>query len=180
MRPRSTSAEPAAIASAIAGRALRRERELGPDVFLDKYRFETDPKLLQPVAAAVVGLGLDEPPAPDRLAGRELGAIPLVTAMAIEIGLPFVIVRRTRPVGPRASQLEGLYAPGEQLLLVEDVLTDGASALAAIDVLRAAELRVEVAVCVVDCEEGAAEALQEVGVRLLSLLRRVDVQNERR
>jgi len=61
-------------------------------VYLDKYRFETDPALLGPIGAALAELA----PAgglPDRLAGPELGAVPLAAAASLASGIPFLIVR---------------------------------------------------------------------------------------
>src|SRR5579884_1337861 len=59
--------------------------------YVDKYRFQVRPVLLRRVAEA---LGRLVPPGTDRLAGVELGAVPLVTAVALQIDLPFVIVRK--------------------------------------------------------------------------------------
>ena len=53
-------------------------------VYLDKYRFETDPALLGPIGAALAELAPRASRAPDRLAGPELGAVPLAAAAALE------------------------------------------------------------------------------------------------
>src|SRR5512140_1250556 len=60
--------------------------------YLDKWRFETEPALLREIARALASL-LPDPP-PDRLAGVELGGVPLVTALALETGRPYLVVRR--------------------------------------------------------------------------------------
>ena len=52
-------------------------------VYLDKYRFETDPALLGPIGAALAELATASDPPPDRLAGPELGAVPLAAATAL-------------------------------------------------------------------------------------------------
>ena len=52
-------------------------------VYLDKYRFETDPALLGPIGAALAELVAASDPAPDRLAGPELGAVPLAAAASL-------------------------------------------------------------------------------------------------
>jgi orotate phosphoribosyltransferase len=169
---RTSSAGRAAIAAAIAKRALRRDVTPEPGLYLDKYRFETDPALLRPLASAFAGLAFDELPTPELLAGREMGAVPLVTALALETDLPFVMVRRGPPTRTAARQVEGVYEEGQHTTLVEDVVVEGGSALAAVDALRQAGLVTEVAVCVVDLGEGGAEALADVGVRLLALFDR--------
>ena len=63
-------------------------------------------------------------------------------------------------------RIEGVYEPGERVLLVEDVVTAGGAALEAVRALRAAGLVVERALCVLDREEGGAEALAAEGVEL--------------
>jgi orotate phosphoribosyltransferase len=72
-------------------------------------------------------------------------------------------------------QLEGEFAPGERVCLVEDVVTSGGAAAEAVVALRAAGLECDTAVCVVDREEGGADALAEAGVRLHALFRARDV-----
>jgi orotate phosphoribosyltransferase len=62
-------------------------------VYLDKYRFETDPALLGPIGAALAELAAEGAP-PARLAGPELGAVPLAAATALASGIPFLIVRK--------------------------------------------------------------------------------------
>jgi hypothetical protein len=69
---RTSSAGRAAIAAAIAKRALRRDVAPEAGLFLDDYRFETDPALLRPLAAAFAGLAFDEPPTPELLAVVDL------------------------------------------------------------------------------------------------------------
>ena len=167
------------LAAAIAERAMRHDSRIGPEMFLDKYRFETAPGLLRQVAAALARPTFDEIPQPDLLAGRELGAVPLVTALALETDVPFVLVRRVAPAGAPAREVEGAFEPGQTVALVEDVLVEGGSALAAVDALRRAGLRVETAVCVIDQGEGAAEALEDAGVRLRPLFDRDAIQLQR-
>ncbi|MDN5697864.1 MAG: hypothetical protein L0G70_07805, partial [Rubrobacter sp.] len=59
--------------------------------YVDKYLFCTEPALLQELADELSGR---LPEGIDRLAGVELGAVPLVVALALRTGLPYVIVRR--------------------------------------------------------------------------------------
>jgi orotate phosphoribosyltransferase len=64
---------------------------------------------------------------------------------------------------------------GEEVCLVEDVVTSGGAAADAIDALREAGLTCRAAVCVVDREEGGADALARRAVRLHPLFRAQDV-----
>ena len=86
-------------------------------------------------------------------------------------GLPFIIVRGETKEYGTANRIEGPYGAGELVCLVEDVVTSGGALLEAVEAVRAAGLVVRHAVCVVDREEGGADALARVGVRLASLYR---------
>jgi orotate phosphoribosyltransferase len=144
-------------------------------VYLDKYRFETDPSLLRPLAEALAREATRVEPAAERLAGPELGAVPLVTALALQLERPFVIVRGQAKEYGTANRLEGVFEPGERVLLVEDIVTSGGAALEAVFALRDAGLTVENALCVLDREEGGNEALAAVRVSLHPLFVRADL-----
>jgi orotate phosphoribosyltransferase len=143
-------------------------------VYLDKYRFETDPALLGPIGAALAELAAQGAP-PDRLAGPELGAVPLAAAAALASGIPFLIVRKAAKDYATEGLIEGVFEPGERVLAIEDVVTTGGALIAAVEVLRAAGLAIERALCVLDREEGGSEALAALGVRLEPLFRRADL-----
>ena len=144
-------------------------------VYLDKYRFETDPALLGPIGDALGELALAGDPRPDRLAGPELGAVPLAAAAALHSGIPFLIVRKASKGYGTEGLIEGVSEPGERVLVIEDVVTTGGALIAAIEALRAAGLTVARALCVLDREEGGSEALAALGVQLESLFRRADL-----
>jgi orotate phosphoribosyltransferase len=144
-------------------------------VYLDKYRFETDPALLAPLAEALAEQAATHEPGATLLAGPELGAVPLVTALALRDGRPFLIVRGKAKEYGTANRLEGVYAAGERVLLVEDIVTSGGAALEAVFALRESGLVVETALCVLDREEGGRETLAAVGIALHPLFQRAAI-----
>ena len=139
--------------------------------YLDKYRFETRPDLLGALGTAIAAAVREHEPDAVRLAGPELGAVALAAAASLAGGLPFLIVRSQAKEYGTANRLEGVYEEGECVCLVEDVVTSGGAALEAVEALRAAGLRVQNAICVVDREEGGADELARHGVRLRPLFR---------
>jgi orotate phosphoribosyltransferase len=139
--------------------------------YLDKYRFETDPLLLRELGVRLAIVAREAAPQATRLAGPELGAVALAAAASLESGLPFLIVRKEAKEYGTGQQLEGAFAPDEEVCLVEDVVTSGGAAVEAIEALRAAGLRCRIAVCVVDREEGGVDALARHAVRLVPLFR---------
>src|SRR5215510_6126758 len=139
--------------------------------YLDKYRFETRPDLLRALGERLAARIREHEPSAARIAGPELGAVALAAAASLESGLPFLIVRKEAKGYGTANRLEGVFEPGECVCLVEDVVTSGGAAIEAVAALREAGLEVGTAVCVVDREEGGADALARVGVRLRPLFR---------
>src|SRR5580658_10522627 len=132
------------------------------DVYVDVKRAWTDPRrldLLGRALAARVGTT-------DRLAGMELGAVPLVVATALRTGHPFAILRKaTKEYGTR-QPYEGEFRIGDRVLLIEDVSTTGGSSERSIEIIRAAGATVDRALVVIDREAGASPRLAKIGVQL--------------
>lgn len=139
--------------------------------YLDKYRFETEPEMLRDLGERLAATARRVEPHVDRLAGPALGAVALAASAAMASGLPFIIIRGETKEYGTANRLEGPYAPGEVVCLVEDVVTSGGALCDAVEAVREAGLVVRHAVCVVDREDGGADALARLGVRLASLYR---------
>ena len=139
--------------------------------YLDKYRFETLPELLGPIGERLAATVREHEPEAVRLAGPALGAVALAASASLASGLPFVIVRESAKEYGTANRLEGVFAAGDLVCLIEDVVTSGGALAEAVAALRGAGLVVRNAVCVVDREEGGADALARIGVRLRSLYR---------
>ena len=137
--------------------------------YLDKYRFETRPELLGPLGERLAAAAHEFEPAAVRLACPELGAVALAAAASLASGLPFVIVRDEAKGYGTGRRIEGQFEPGELVCLIEDVVTSGGALAEAVAALREAGLEVRNAVCVVDREEGGADALARTGVRLRAL-----------
>ncbi len=139
--------------------------------YLDKYRFETRPDLLQPLGERIAAAVAEHAPDATRLAGPELGAVALAASASLQSGLPFIIVRKAAKEYGTAKRIEGPFEEGECICLIEDVVTSGGALLDSVEALRAAGLVVHTAVCVVDREEGGADALARHAVRLRPLFR---------
>jgi orotate phosphoribosyltransferase len=137
--------------------------------YLDKYRFETVPDLLEALGARLAAKVAEVEPDAARLAGPELGAVALAAAASLASRLPFLIVRAEAKAYGTANRIEGAYAAGERIVLIEDVVTSGGAAADAVRAVRQAGLECRTAICVIDREEGGVDALALVGVRLFSL-----------
>ena len=143
--------------------------------YLDKYRFETQPDLLRELGGRIAARAAGSAPEATRLAGPELGAVALAASASLASGLPFLIVRKEAKGYGTENRLEGDFAEGEEVCLIEDVVTSGGAAAEAVEALREAGLVCRTAICVVDREEGGADALARKAVRLVPLFRAADV-----
>lgn len=141
--------------------------------YIDKYLFETRPDIL-----AELGRRLAErrSPSTTRIAGAELGGVPLAAAAALAADLPFIIVRNARKDYGTARPFEGRLEAGDRVLLVEDVATTGGQVLEAAAVLTAAGAAVEKIVAVLDRGEGAGENIRRAGYEFESLLTARDLR----
>ncbi len=144
--------------------------------YLDKYRFSTRPDLLRALGVAIAEAVREFEPDAVRIAAPELGAVPLAAAASLETGLPFVIVRGAAKAYGTGNRIEGPFAAAERVCLVEDVVTAGGAALEAVEALREAGLEISTVVCVVDREEGGADALARAAVRLRPLFSASEVK----
>lgn len=130
--------------------------------YLDKYRLTTRPEILRRLGVALARM---LPPQTDRVAGPELGAVPLATAVSLESGRPAVFVRRQAKAYGTAASFEGELESGERVVLLEDVLTTGGEAIRAAQALRDFGADLLEIIGVVDREEGAAANIAAAGFR---------------
>ncbi len=140
--------------------------------YLDKYRFETQPDVLR----ALGELFAERVTArTDRIAGAELGAVPLAAAAGMASGKPMVFIRNQKKDYGTAKQVEGLLDAGDNVLLVEDVLTTGGQVLEAATMLQNLGARIERIVAVIDRLEGARENIERAGFTFESLFTTQDL-----
>jgi uridine monophosphate synthetase len=105
------------------------------------------------------------------LAAIPYAALPIGTAVALELGLPLIYPRKEVKAHGTARPIEGEFQPGERAVVLDDLITTGGSKLAAIEPLEAAGLVVRDVVVLIDREQGGGEELAEAGYRLHAVLR---------
>ncbi len=72
----------------------------------------------------------------DNIAGGETAGIPFAALVAERMGLPMTYVRKKPKGYGRNARIEGEMTPGQRVLLVEDLTTDGGSKLGFVDAIR--------------------------------------------
>jgi len=140
--------------------------------YLDKYRFSTDPAVLRALGAMFAErLPVDV----TRLAGAELGGIPLVTAASLASGLPCIFVRNQKKDYGTAKQLEGTLDETDRLVILEDVATTGGQVLEAARVIQDHGATVLAIIATIDREEGARQNIEGAGLAFDALFTATDL-----
>ena len=151
------------------------------DFYLDLRQTLMRPKGVALAGSLVLDL-LRSGPSVDAVGGMAVGAVPLVSAVlaaaaqdpATDRLLGF-FVRKEKKAHGLGRQLEGGFAAGQTVALLEDTTTTGGSTLEALEIVEAAGGKVARVICLVDRGEGAAEAFSDRGVELEAIFHREDL-----
>lgn len=134
-------AELAWLRKIIAERALTRGDYIlaggaRSDYYIDKFRLFADPHVLRRIARLFTPIIAELNP--DLVAGTELGGVVVATAVSQLSGIPMIAVRKKpKAYGAFANEyVEGPFADGQHVLLLEDVVTNGRDLLSAASRLR--------------------------------------------
>jgi len=106
----------------------------------------------------------------DRIGAIPYAGLPLGVAASLAGNVPLIYPRREEKGYGTRRRIEGLFRSGERVVVIDDIVTDGASKLEAVQPLEAAGLVVKDLVILVDREQGGRELLAAKGYTLHSLL----------
>lgn len=111
----------------------------------------------------------------DAIGGLTLGADPISYAIAYASAqtdepVRAFTVRKEAKAHGAGRQVEGPYNQGDRVVVIEDVITTGGSAIRAIEVLRAHGAQILGVLALVDREEGGRQAIESQGLSVISLV----------
>jgi len=106
----------------------------------------------------------------DRIAGIPYAGLPLAVAASLAGRIPLIYPRREDKSYGTRRRIEGAFTPGERVVLIDDIITDGASKFEAIRPLEEAGLTVRDLVILIDREQGGRELLLAKGYALHAIL----------
>ena len=140
---------------------------------------------LHPRGALIIGHLLLNllPEGTNAIAGLTLGADPIVSSVSIvsalgESPIPGIIIRKEAKGHGTQAFLEGpVLNEGSHVVVVEDVVTTGQSAMKAIERLRGAGYESNLVLSLVDRQQGGAEYYAQQGIEFQSLFTIQDIQN---
>jgi len=137
-------------------------------VYIDLRVLVSYPKVLKQVAKAY--LSVLEKLKFDRMAAIPYTAIPIVCAISFYNNKPWLYTRKEVKDYGTKKPFEGEYKVGERVVLIDDMITTGASKIEAIKPLVEAGLVIKDIVVLFDREQGGGEFLEEKGFKLHPVL----------
>lgn len=147
------------------------------------FYFDCKPTTLDPEGMNLIGsiiFDMLEDSEVTAAGGMTLGADPIANALSLisyQRGKPiksFIVRKDVKGHGTK-SKIEGDVRPGENVVIIDDVITTGASTIAAIERAKEERLVIDRVIVLIDREEGALENIEKYIKRVDSILTRTDI-----
>ncbi|KAG5329146.1 UMPS synthase, partial [Acromyrmex charruanus] len=137
-------------------------------IYFDLRMVISHPKLMLKLAKALWTL-VDNPAKVSRICGVPYTALPLATLISVEEKIPMLMKRKEAKSYGTKKLIEGIFLPGENCVIIEDVITSGSSILETVDVLKKENLSVTEAYVLIDREQGGKKNLENHEIKVKSL-----------
>ncbi|VDM55909.1 unnamed protein product [Angiostrongylus costaricensis] len=139
-------------------------------IYIDLRRVISNPRTLHLVAQAVCDFVIAKGLVYDCVVGVPYAALPLATHVSNILDVPMLMKRKESKSYGTRKLVEGVYATGDTVLLIEDVVTTGESVRETAEALREEGLMVTDAIAVLDRQQGATENLADDEIDFHSIL----------
>lgn len=153
------------IGAVKCGRFTLKSGALSP-IYIDLRESISYPKLLKDLSEKIweksKGLAFD------RLCGVPYTALPIASILSAKYEVPMILRRKERKEHGTKKLIEGAYQNGDLCLILEDLVTTGASIFETIEPIEEAGMKVQDAIAFLDREQGGSFRLEERGCRLHS------------
>jgi orotate phosphoribosyltransferase/uridine monophosphate synthetase len=106
----------------------------------------------------------------DLVAGIPFGGLHLATAFSLRSGTPLIYLPPASNGQGQGAPIEGVYEPGQTVLIIDDLITGGRSVIQTTERLLAADLFVQDALVLIDRQQGGHARLKRQGINLVSIL----------
>jgi len=142
-------------------------------IYLDLRKTFTFPHVLRQVAE-LLWLQV-QPLYYDLICGVPLTALVFASSLAMKQQLPMIVCRKERKSYGKQNRIEGEFFPDQHCVVIEDLITSGASLLETIEPLKEESLVVTDIVCLLDRQQGGRERLEERGYRVHPVFQLTDM-----
>jgi uridine monophosphate synthetase len=106
----------------------------------------------------------------DRIAGIPYGSLPTATGLSLLLHYPMIYPRKEVKAHGTRRLIEGHYEAGETVVIVDDILITGKSAIEGAGKLESSGLKIKDIVVLIDHEEGVKERIKAEGYNAYSVL----------
>ena len=137
-------------------------------IYIDLRIIISYPQLLKQIASLL--WAKIKPLSFDLLCGVPYTALPIATAICVAHDIPMVMRRKESKDYGTKKMIEGVFQAGQTCLIIEDVISSGASILETVDPLEKEGLRITDAIVIINREQGGENKLKDKGINLHSLL----------
>ena len=139
-------------------------------IYIDLRVLVSYPKVLKKISEAMIQIIKAEKLHFDVIAGIPYTALPIATAISISENWPMVYARKEVKDYGTKKKIEGVYTKGQTALIIDDLITNGASKFETIEPFEASGVKVKDFVILVDREQGGARLLAEKGYKMYSVI----------
>lgn len=136
--------------------------------YIDLRKIISNPQIFHQILSAYADILKDL--SFDRIAGIPYGSLPTATGLALRLNRPMIFPRKEVKAHGTRRLIEGNFHPGETVVVVDDILISGKSAMEGAEKLKSAGLNVHDIVVFMDHEQGVKDRLRENGYRSHSVL----------
>jgi len=137
-------------------------------IYIDLRIVVSFPDLLKKIALAMKRMAA--PLQFERVAGIPYTALPIATAFSLETGCPMIYSRKEQKKYGTGRQIEGIWKEKDRVLIIDDLITDGASKQESFDVFENCGLTVSDVVVLIDREQGGKQRIEKNGYKLFALI----------
>lgn len=139
-------------------------------IYCDNRKVLSFPYVRDFIKSELCSVIFEQYPTATVLAGVATAGIPWGAMAADQLKLPFIYVRPTPKAHGLGNQIEGALEPGQQVLVIEDLISTGKSSLQVVDVLKAAGAEIVGMVSIFNYGfDTAKKACEAAGVHTSSL-----------
>ncbi|MBU0727113.1 orotate phosphoribosyltransferase [Patescibacteria group bacterium] len=137
-------------------------------IYIDLRLLCSHPKVLKLISDAMVEIAKNLKF--NVIAGIPYTALPIATAISLDQNWPMVYARKEVKDYGTKKKIEGVFNEGDTALIIDDLITDGASKFETIEPFEASGLKITDFVILVDREQGGARKLEEKGYKMHSVI----------